>query len=178
MKHSRVISIDAEKQFDKIKHLSLGWEIPWRRNRLPTPLFLGFPGVSAGKGSAWQAGHLGSIPGFGRSPGEGNGNSLQYSCLQKSLTGYSPWGCKELDTTERLSTYCEKTLSKLKLENSLILMKVINCITTITLYVRTLSVLLLRSESAKVVPSHYIELLSMKSYKTMIMKLFSLEKKN
>ena len=57
-------------------------------------------------------------------------------------------------------------------------MKVINCITTITLYVRTLSVLLLRSESAKVVPSHYIELLSMKSYKTMIMKLFSLEKKN
>ena len=51
---------------------------------------------------------------------------------------YTTWGCKELDTTERLSTYCEKTLSKLKLENSLILMKVINCITTITLYVRTL----------------------------------------
>ena len=72
MKHSRVISIDAEKQFDKIKHLFLGWEIPWRRTRLPTPVFLGFPGVSAGKGSAWQAGHLGSIPGLGRSPGEGN----------------------------------------------------------------------------------------------------------
>ena len=91
---------------------------------------------------------------------------------------YTTRGCKELDTTERLSTYCEKTLSKLTLENFLILMKVINCITNITLYVRTLSVLLLRSESAKVVPSHYIEFLSMKSYKTMIMKLFSLEKKN
>ena len=91
---------------------------------------------------------------------------------------YTTRGCKELDTTERLSTYCETTLSKLKLENFLILMKVINCITNITLYVRTLSVLLLRSESAKVVPSHYIEFLSVKSYKTMIMKLFSLEKKN
>ena len=73
MKHSRVISIDAEKQFDKIKHLSLGWEIPWRRNRLPTPLFLGFPGVSAGKKSAYNVGDLGLIPGLGRSPGEGNG---------------------------------------------------------------------------------------------------------
>ena len=48
-------------------------------------------------------GDLGLIPGLGRSPGEGNGNPLQYSCLenphgQRSLAGYSPWGCKELDT--------------------------------------------------------------------------------
>ena len=48
---------------------------------------------------------MGSIPGLGRSPGEGNGNPLQYSCLenshgQRSLEGYSLWGHKELDTTE------------------------------------------------------------------------------
>ena len=51
---------------------------------------------------------LGSIPGSEKSPGEGNGNALQYSCLgnprgQRSLAGYSPWCCKESDTTERLS---------------------------------------------------------------------------
>ena len=40
-----------------------------------------FPGGSDGKASAYNAGDLGSIPGLGRSPGEGNGNPLQYSCL-------------------------------------------------------------------------------------------------
>ena len=44
---------------------------PWRRNRLPTPVFWGFPGGSDGKESACNAGDLGSIPGLGRSPGEG-----------------------------------------------------------------------------------------------------------
>ena len=43
--------------------------------------------------------------GQGKSPGEGNGNPLQYSCLgnpmgQRSLAGYSPWSCKESDTTK------------------------------------------------------------------------------
>ena len=52
---------------------------PWRRERLPTPVFLGFPGGSAGKESASTAGDLGSIPGSGRSPGEGTGYPLQYS---------------------------------------------------------------------------------------------------
>ena len=74
----------------------LGWKIPWRRDRLPTPIFLGFPGGSDGKESA----HLGLIPRLGRSPGGGHGNPLQYSCLenpqgQRSLGSYSPWGCKE-----------------------------------------------------------------------------------
>ena len=50
--------------------------------------------------STWE------IPGFGRSE-EGNSNPLQYSCLeshgQRSLVGYSPWGCKELNLTERLT---------------------------------------------------------------------------
>ena len=54
-----------------------------------------FPGGSDGKESACSVGDLGSVPGLGRSPGEGHGNPLQYSCLenphgQKSLVGYSP----------------------------------------------------------------------------------------
>ena len=44
-----------------------------------------FPGGSDGKASARNAGDLGSIPGSGRSPGEGNGNPLQYSCLENSM---------------------------------------------------------------------------------------------
>ena len=44
-----------------------------------------FPGGSFGKESAWNAGDLGSIPGLGRFPGEGNGNPLQYSCLKNSM---------------------------------------------------------------------------------------------
>ena len=68
----------------------------------------GFPGDSDGKESACNAGDLGSIPGSGRSPGEGNGNPLQYSCLanphrERSLVGCSPWGRKESDTTEQVT---------------------------------------------------------------------------
>ena len=70
----------------------------------------GLPGGSDSKESACNAGGLGSIPGLGGSPGGGHGNPLQCSCLenlhgQRSLAGYSLWGCKELDMTERLSTY-------------------------------------------------------------------------
>ena len=73
------------------------------------PEFLGFPGGSDGKEFTWNAGDLGSIPGLGRSSEGGHGNPLQDSCLenahgQRSLAGYSPWGGKELDMTERLST--------------------------------------------------------------------------
>ena len=46
---------------------------------------IGFPGGSDGKEFACNAGYLGSIPGSGRSPGEGNGNPPQYSCLQISM---------------------------------------------------------------------------------------------
>ena len=46
-----------------------------------------FPGSSDGKASACNAGDLGSIPGLGRSPGEGNGNPFQYSCLENSMDG-------------------------------------------------------------------------------------------
>ena len=57
----------------------------------------GFPGGSDGKDSSCNAGDPGSIPDLERSPGEGNGNPLQYSCLgeshgQRNLVGYSLWG--------------------------------------------------------------------------------------
>ena len=58
--------------------------IPWGRDRLPTPVYLGFPCGSADKESACNAGDLGSIPGLGRSPGEGKGYPLQYSVLENS----------------------------------------------------------------------------------------------
>ena len=60
-------------------------KFPWRRDRLPTPVFLGFPCGSAGKESTLNAGDLGSIPGLGKSPGEGKGYPLQYSGLVKSM---------------------------------------------------------------------------------------------
>ena len=62
---------------------------------------------SDGKASAYNAGDLGSIPGSGRSPGEGNGNPLQYSCLENPMDR-GAWQAtvhglsKESDTTERL----------------------------------------------------------------------------
>ena len=46
---------------------------------------MGFPGGSDGKASACNTGDLGSVPGLRRSPGEGNGNPLQYSCLDNSM---------------------------------------------------------------------------------------------
>ena len=48
---------------------------------------MGFPGGSDGKESACKAGDLGSIPGWGRFPGEGNGNPLQHSCLENRMDG-------------------------------------------------------------------------------------------
>ena len=51
----------------------------------------GFPGVSDGKESAFNEGDLGLIPGSGRSPGEGNGNPLQYSCLENSMDRGAWW---------------------------------------------------------------------------------------
>ena len=68
-------------------------------------LWLGFPGGSDGKASAYNEGELGSIPGLERSPGEENGNPLRYSCLQNSMDRGAlqitvQWCPKELDMTE------------------------------------------------------------------------------
>ena len=57
----------------------------WRRDRLPIPVFVGFPVGSAGKESTCNVGDLGSTPGLGRSPGEGKGYPLQYSGLENSM---------------------------------------------------------------------------------------------
>ena len=78
-------------------------------NLLVLSLLQDVPGGLDSKESACRAGDPGSIPGSGRSPGEGHGYPLQYSCLenpngQRSLTGYSLWGHKESDVTEQLST--------------------------------------------------------------------------
>ena len=59
--------------------------IHWRRDRLPTPVFLGFPCGSAGKESACIVGGLGSIPGLGRSLGKGKGYPLQDYGLENSM---------------------------------------------------------------------------------------------
>ena len=67
----------------------------------------GFPGGSEVKASACNVGDLGSIPGLGRSPGEGNGNPLQSSCLENPMDGGAWWAtvhgvAKESDRTDRL----------------------------------------------------------------------------
>ena len=72
---------------------------PLKWGRLPTPVFLGFPGGSAGKESTCNAGDLGWIPGLGRS-GEGKAT---HSSIPEFHGLYCPWGCKEWDTTGRLS---------------------------------------------------------------------------
>ena len=82
-------------------------KICWRRDRLPTPVFLGFPCGSAGKESACNLGDLGSIPGLGRSPGEGKGYPLQRAFQKHSgvdsnvfeVKNHSPFGTIEPSIT-------------------------------------------------------------------------------
>ena len=66
--------------------------------------YMGLPWWLRGNESACNAGDPGSVPGSGRSPGRGNGNPLQYSCLENRMDRgawrASPWGRTELDTTE------------------------------------------------------------------------------
>ena len=83
--------------------------IRWRRDRLPTTVFLGFPCGSGGKESACNEGD----PGLGRSPGERNGWLPSPVVWPGELHGlYSPWGRKDLDVTEQLSLSLFKLLSK------------------------------------------------------------------
>ena len=74
----------------------------WRRNRLPTPVFLGFACGSAGKESTCNAGDLGSIPWLGRSPGEGKGYPLQCSGLENSMECLVHGVTKSWDMTVQL----------------------------------------------------------------------------
>ena len=87
-------------------------------DRLPTPVFLGFPGGSDNKESICSAADLGLIPGLGRSPGGGHSYPPQYSflenpCGQRSLVDYSPWDFKELDVTECSSTHITQIRKKM-----------------------------------------------------------------
>ena len=68
--------------------------------------------------NAGDARDTGSIPGLGRSPGEGNGNLLQSSCLENSMDsdawlGYCPWGCKEI-SHNRAHTHTHRYISSAK----------------------------------------------------------------
>ena len=69
----------------------LGQEVPWRRDRLPTPLFLGFPGGSNSKESSYNVGDLGLIPGLGRSHGREHGNPLLYSFQERLKDRVALW---------------------------------------------------------------------------------------
>ena len=62
---------------------SAKYDIVWFNHILSLSLY--FPGGSDAKASAYNAGDLGSVPGLGRAPGEGNGNPLQYSCLENPM---------------------------------------------------------------------------------------------
>ena len=74
----------------------------WHINLWSIPCFLGFPGGSAGKESTCNGGDLGSNPGLGRSPGEGKRLPTPVLWPGEFHGLYHPWGCKELDVTERL----------------------------------------------------------------------------
>ena len=66
---------------------SPGQDDPMEEKIATSGILVGFPGGSEGKASACNAGDPGSVPGSGRSPGEGNGNPLQYSCLENPIDG-------------------------------------------------------------------------------------------
>jgi len=69
----------------------LGWEEALDKGWATTPVFLGFPGGSISKESTHDVGDLGLIPGLGRSPGGGDDNPLQYSCLGNTMDR-GAWG--------------------------------------------------------------------------------------
>ena len=76
-----------------------------------------FPGGSVVKNMPANTGDMGLIPGLGRSPGEGNGNLLQYCCLENpmdrgALPSNSPWGCQESNMTEQLNDSRRRGLQK------------------------------------------------------------------
>ena len=100
-KHQLEILYPAEES--TLRVYNLYWGLRNSLLFLSTGLSKGFPGGSEGKASACNAGDLGSIPGSGRSPGEGNSNPLQYSCLENPMDReawyyspwyYSPWDCR------------------------------------------------------------------------------------
>ena len=72
---------------------------------------MGFPGGSDGKASTCNAGDPGLIPGSGRSPGEGNGNSLQYSCLENFMDGGASWATVHGVAKSRIAIHISDKIS-------------------------------------------------------------------
>ena len=83
----------------------LGQEDPLGKGQAIHSSILGFPGGPDGKESTSNVGDMGSIPGLGRSPGEGSGNPLQYSCLE------NPYGQRSLEATVHGITKSQTRLS-------------------------------------------------------------------
>ena len=93
----------------RVVSLGIMWEPVAEQTRghvliMMTTMYWGFPGGSNGEESACNVRDLGSIPGLGRSPGEGDGNPLQYSCLENPMDRGAWWatvhGVAKTDTTE------------------------------------------------------------------------------
>ena len=112
--------LDFQTSVQLVKNLPAMQETPvqfrvrkicWRKNRLPTPLFLGFSCGSAGKESACNAEDLGLIPGLRWSSGDGKGYPLKYSGLENSMDCIVH-GVAKLDTTEWLSLSLSKHCNK------------------------------------------------------------------
>ena len=78
---------NLEKQKASILNISFGYQNKQKSTNKVSSEHLDFAGSSDSKESACNAGDLGLIPGSGRSPGEGNGNPLQYSCLENHMDG-------------------------------------------------------------------------------------------
>ena len=99
--------LDASKaRVGKLWPCHIFLKIHFHRNIAMPPCWHDFPGSSGSNESTCSAGDPGLISESRRFPGKGNGNLLQYFCLENSMdkgAWYNPWGCKELDTTERLT---------------------------------------------------------------------------
>ena len=85
-------NLDSSKSFSHCTRKNFlkqesGHSFPTSPTRIYLEMSLGFPGGSEVKASAWNVGDQGSIPGSGRSPREGNGNPLYYSCLENPMEG-------------------------------------------------------------------------------------------
>ena len=97
--HSSILAWKSRGQRNLVRLQSMGSQRVGHDFTHSLMYWMGFSSGSIGKESMCNAGGLGSIPGLGRFPGGGQCNPLQYSCLenahgQKSLAGYSAWGCR------------------------------------------------------------------------------------
>jgi len=93
---------------------------------------MAFPGVSMVNNPPANAGDMGLIPGLERSPGEGNGNPLQYSCLGNPLDSSSPWGHErvrqDLASKQQTLNSCSYLKLNVKLNNTYFIMVTLNSI--------------------------------------------------